>query len=800
MEDIMKRLLLYLVALLLVAAVLPAKPRFAKAARVDTIGPSYPLVSIHDLQYVSPAALASCDSADAASGPSSTAWTLQTSAYSPSHNGGLNDTVEIVGQIIVPPKYISYTGVSGYNFTLRDTAAHASGAWSSVFVRTGPNAAGDPVNYADTLALYNAHLLDYLPGDIIRIRGYVAEYPTNNLVSYTEFVPIASTFVPSAEMGSCVEYIDTWPIPNPDTVTAGQFMNGIYTTSGKNIKFSTGEQWEDCYVQLTNLQVSSFVNTTNGTFSMQDASHNEIATMDGSKFFTTRTGTASGSPLLYRDPSSTYILPSVGQIIDTIRGYIATNSGSDAARGYRIYPVFKGDIVYGAVYPAISTHRRNPVAVTPTDSAIITVKTYQQTGGSVPKTVLVHYSLNNGPWQIANMLGPKAADSTYRGAIRPVGADTLVKYFITTDDGVGHVATYANAAGGSAWNDTTQGFFFYYVRNRALTIQDVQYTPFSNGTSGLLGAVVTIAGVVTVDTSDLNINSTKGTTPWYIQTGNAPWNGIWVYGTNQQLYTLKKGDSISVTGSVQEYLDGTSGSIGRVTRIYDSTVTVIDSGHAIPDPVVTTTDALAASNGVLTTEPYEGMLVRINNVTISTLSPTYSDSTEYAVNDGSGEVIIRSYESKSKYAPAPRIIDTLLGKSVFLKQGDQFSYIQGVLYFSYNQYKIVPRTNSDFGTYSPVTGITSGTNAIPKKFALSQNYPNPFNPSTKIDFDLPVGGTTSLKIYNILGQEVASLLNGYKAAGHFSVTFDASRYSSGVYIYRLQSASGFITKKMLLLK
>jgi len=795
----MKRLLANIIILLLVVAMLPAKPRFAKSTKVNTVvGKSYPLVSIHDLQYCSPDSLRYCDSVDAVSGPASSAtgyWTKQTSAYSTYHTGGAVDTVEIVGQIIVPPKYITFTGVSAYNFTLRDTSAHKSGAWASIFVRPA-NAKGTG---EDTLALYNAHILDYQPGDIIRIRGYVQEYPTNNLASYTEFVPVADGFVPSAEMSSCVQYIDTWPVLAPDTVLASDFMNGPYTSAGQNIKSSTGEQWEDCYVQLNNLHVVSIVNSTNGTFAMQDSLGNEISDMDGSKFFTLRTGTPAGSPLNYRDPSSQYVMPSVGQKVNSIRGYIATNSGSDANRGYRIYPVFQGDIVFGDVYPAISTHRRTPVAVTPTDSAVITVKSYQQYGGSAPQTVLIHYSLNNGTWQTVNMVGPNPADSTWRGAIPPMSADAFVKYYVTTDDGNGHVALYANAAGGSAWSDTTQGYFFYYVRNRPLTIQDVQYTPFSNGMSGLLGAAVTITGVVTADTSDLNINSASGTTPWYIQTGNAPWNGIWVYGTNSQLTSLKKGDSISVYGGVQEYLDGTSGSIGRVTRIYDTTVTVISSGHALPAPVVTTTGNLGAANGAATTEPYEGMLVRVNNVTVSTLSPTYSDSSEYAVNDGSGEMIVRSYESKAKYAPAPRMIDTLLGKSVFFKQGDKFSFIQGVLYFSFNQYKLVPRTNSDFGIYTPVMGVLPANN-VPIKFGLSQNYPNPFNPSTKIEFDLPSSGSVTLKVYNILGQEVASLINGYRSAGHYSVQFDASRLSTGVYIYRLQSAANTMTKRMVLLK
>ena len=117
---------------------------------------------------------------------------------------------------LLSPKYISFTGVGGYNFTLRDTAAHSSGAWASIFVRVCPINGGNTIlrHVADTLALYNAHLLDYMPGDIIRIRGYADEYPTNSFASYTEFVPIADSFFASAEMNSCVEYIDTWPVPH----------------------------------------------------------------------------------------------------------------------------------------------------------------------------------------------------------------------------------------------------------------------------------------------------------------------------------------------------------------------------------------------------------------------------------------------------------------------------------------------------------------------------------------------------------------------------------------------------------
>ncbi|MCW8813213.1 MAG: T9SS type A sorting domain-containing protein [Chlorobium sp.] len=88
----------------------------------------------------------------------------------------------------------------------------------------------------------------------------------------------------------------------------------------------------------------------------------------------------------------------------------------------------------------------------------------------------------------------------------------------------------------------------------------------------------------------------------------------------------------------------------------------------------------------------------------------------------------------------------------------------------------------------------------PLTFNLGQNYPNPFNPSTKINYSIPEDGNIKLAVYNIVGEEVAVLVNGFTQAGSFDVTFNASNLPSGVYIYKLQSANSIQTKKMLLLK
>jgi len=91
-------------------------------------------------------------------------------------------------------------------------------------------------------------------------------------------------------------------------------------------------------------------------------------------------------------------------------------------------------------------------------------------------------------------------------------------------------------------------------------------------------------------------------------------------------------------------------------------------------------------------------------------------------------------------------------------------------------------------------------NHSPTEYYLAQNYPNPFNPSTRINYNVGEGGLVNLKVYNILGMEVATLINEYKPAGSYQVSFDGNNLSSGVYIYNLSVNSYTKTRKMILEK
>ena len=120
--------------------------------------------------------------------------------------------------------------------------------------------------------------------------------------------------------------------------------------------------------------------------------------------------------------------------------------------------------------------------------------------------------------------------------------------------------------------------------------------------------------------------------------------------------------------------------------------------------------------------------------------------------------------------------------------------------FAYWRYwSLVGIKNIYFDGEDLPTGITIN-NGVANTYSLSQNYPNPFNPTTNINFSIPKDGLVELVVFDVLGKEVAALLNKEQTAGNYQVTFDASKLTSGVYFYKITSGDFSDVKKMLLIK
>lgn len=113
-------------------------------------------------------------------------------------------------------------------------------------------------------------------------------------------------------------------------------------------------------------------------------------------------------------------------------------------------------------------------------------------------------------------------------------------------------------------------------------------------------------------------------------------------------------------------------------------------------------------------------------------------------------------------------------------------------------------SSEDFGTikYGKMVGVNTASNSIPEKFNLYQNYPNPFNPNTIINYELPVSSNVELKVYNVLGNEIATIVNEKQNAGSYNYQFSTVNYqlSSGIYYYTLKTENFTDTKKMILIK
>lgn len=117
-----------------------------------------------------------------------------------------------------------------------------------------------------------------------------------------------------------------------------------------------------------------------------------------------------------------------------------------------------------------------------------------------------------------------------------------------------------------------------------------------------------------------------------------------------------------------------------------------------------------------------------------------------------------------------------------------------------NQSEMIANMNLAQQKYNQITSVEQTNNLIPEQYNLEQNYPNPFNPETSIRFSIPKREFVSLKIFNSLGQEIASILNRELETGSYNVKFDARGLTSGVYFYSIQAGNFVQTKKMTLLR
>lgn len=708
----------------------------------------------------------------------------------------VNDTVTITGRVIAPPKVnfsggdrrLLLRGLTSWTAYIQDTT---NTIWGGIVVRQ-----------ADTV--HNT-LFDQLDsGTKVRITGTIQEFPD---------IPSSGLTQINLDTLSQVQILSTVKKrPAPINLTVSVF------DSLGTCRFSTGEKYEGMYVQLKNVTVGD--QSGSGQRNIRrliDAQGNFIYLRDFSNFFSLA---PNGSGW------SAWVPPPTGAVIDSISGVIINSAYTDGTFNgnpvypYVLVPIYPNDFHLGNAPPSIGSVSRNPGVPKPADSVQVTATvTDSSLSRSSVTNVQVFYRVNRGAYT------PLACSNTgniyfIKIPSKPLG--NLVEYFVKATDN--------NGAYRLSPQDTSKSTYFYYVRSSdTMTIKDVQYTPNNGGFSAYNGYTVTTEGIVTADTSDIpafSFTSAGGsqTSPRrvIIQDPNIAggWSGIWISGNATD--PLVKGQRVRIRGVVTE--------VNTVTSIAVATsgdIVVVSSGNPLPTPENLSPGIVADTkvDGDTTAEKWESVLVKFPNPCIISCVNVASgaactgqlqlpDST-FRRNFGEIYVMYQSegvaarvelQDGHHKYVngwdPAKaNYYNPVQPPWQLLYQWDGMTGLTGIMFEGFGHYKLVPRRDNDWGSVIAVEHISE----VATSYWLRQNYPNPFNPQTQIVYNIPATSEVTLKVYNLLGQEVRTLVDGLQNKGKYSIPFDGLNLASGIYVYfidakSLEGISFRDVKKMVLIK
>ena len=396
---------------------------------------------------------------------------------------------------------------------------------------------------------------------------------------------------------------------------------------------------------------------------------------------------------------------------------------------------------------------------------------------STIQEALVHYSIDGGDYQIVNMVSD--GDSTYTGVISVSNGNTVYYYITATDDGVDQAEPKTSVYP----YDINYDQLGFHVTDD-LTVKTIQETPWPSGNTLYEGCTVTLTGVVTADTAQYESSYSS----YALQDDEGQWNGI-IFDLSvdaSEPIIMTRGDEVTVTGLVTDNDPDWTFKFGGNTRLINALVEVGSSQGEPAPSVVSCEDIHQTADEV---ESYEGVLVKLNNVTISAVNDF-----DWAITDETG------FEALIDDDMANMEADNMMS---MLSEGDVLDQVMGIFNYSFGTYKVQIRDESDLGT---TMGFEDEINTNPYEYALHENFPNPFNPETQIRFS--IGGEESVKliIYDMMGRQVQTLIDGDSfSSGYHVVNWNGldskgQKVPSGVYIYRIKAGTFIADKKMLLVK
>ncbi|MGQ9603490.1 MAG: FlgD immunoglobulin-like domain containing protein [bacterium] len=447
-------------------------------------------------------------------------------------------------------------------------------------------------------------------------------------------------------------------------------------------------------------------------------------------------GSGLGDSLRIDDKLFTLIPPAIGDTLALIRGVYAEEWGN-----YRLWPRNFDDLVF--MGPAPPPHLTIAYATSETSINAVFDKELDEPSAEDVN----NYSLATG--------------TTIHQAILDLGTRKTVK-LITDPQPLLEVETLT-ACDIRSLQGTPMDCESWDFMAGITPISAIQTVPDTNDASPLAGYQVTVRGIVTSPSSSFG-------GPFFMQDAPGAWNGIYIYDPTAR---VDLGDSVTVSGLVMEYYGLTE--IASVDYLKEEANQV-----RVPEPTL-----VSCPQCNLAPESYEGVLVKMDSVTVISLPDQY------------GEWLVQSDDDTCKVGDMA--ID--FGPGYDYPGFGSLISLTGCYRYSFGEYKIEPRFNDDIYIHE---GCTAGVGS-PSRFEIISSGPNPVTSETMIKFMLPSETQVHLAIYDVSGRLVTVLKEGTLEAGEHAIRWDARdadgrKVSAGIYLCRLSTSLGSLQRKVAVLR
>lgn len=642
-------------------------------------------------------------------------------------------------------------------------------------IDTAANGVSDSLMGAEVMGVYTDASGNLQPvpgftalfqGDKVEVTGVVEQFDGNTQITTLDANSV--TLLASGDLAASAF--------TPASATVGDFNDNQRVNN-----VQSGEYWQNGYVELTDVTVVAVTPFAGNrvSFDVQDANGNLINVSD--RFLAQRT--PSHTVVNPNSPSTSgtgsFVPPSVGTFYKSLRGIVrhsANGCTGGTGRGYEINPFDSTHYEVGATAPSISNVISLPLIPTSNDSVTITA-TIIDVDGTID-TAEIYWSANasvpSGSFTASNMTF--VGNDNYEFTIPPQADGSLVRYYIRAVDNDSSAVSFPVSSASA----TNPNFNHYSVRDNGLKIFDLQFSGNGTGESSYDGQTVTVRGVVTAARRDCDLEYV------YIQDpSDTIFSGISLI-PNQDLNNVYRDQWLEVTGTVQETFG--------VTYLNVTSYVGLDSSQTVMPVAVNPSDAS------IDMEAYEGML-------ISYQDPNGGQIEVLDADKGFGEYGIGvSGSSEDKRVLAGRQDGTRATSSLYVSLVSDTAYntnngqmqvtpvatangmtmdaMHGVLWYSFGNYKLLPRNNFDIINLS-VAIDTTGCN-VPTNVGISEQslaglaiYPNPAQ--DRIQIELAEERSIAIRLYNLSGQ----MLKQGEANARTS-SLNVSDLPAGVYLLQVE--------------